>query len=364
MDGQHLASAAPASDSIAAVRAEAERELASAETRLLQLLDRATALTSLAEQERGQLQRFLEEFALEQAIYDEPPRPGGGGTGPLIDVQALRQGAQDLTEELNRSSALRGNLATAVQVVCSCKEQIAREPFQAVKDTGDVKLHQAMNAAREDERRRLAREVHDGPAQVLANAIFAIDIAEQVARRTPEQVAEELARVRDLLRNGVAEVRRFMFDLRPTMLEDRGLAPTLRHFVEEYNRFFGLRVALEVVEPLPPLSKEQDLTIFRIVQEALQNIRKHAQTSDARIVLACSGPRLELRIEDHGKGFDPATLVPRPGTGAGLPGMRERARLINADLAVESAPGSGTTLTLSMPLRTPTEPLRAAAKAE
>ena len=316
---QHLAKtpSAPA-DSLAAVRAEAERELASAEARLLQLLDRATVLASLAEQERGHLQRFLEEFALEQAIYDEPPVPGRGGTGPLIDVQALRQGAQELADELQRASALRANLATAVQV--------AREPFQPVEDTDDVKLQQAMTAAREDERRRLAREVHDGPAQVLANAIFAIDLADQIAKRAPDQVVEELGRVRVLLKEGVAEIRRFMFDLRPTMLEDQGLAPTLRHYVAEYNRFFGMRVGLEVAEPLPALTKEQDLTIFRIVQEALQNTRKHAQVDDARIKLKCPGNRLELRIEDSGKGFDPATLVPRPGTGAGLPGIRERAR--------------------------------------
>jgi two-component system sensor histidine kinase DegS len=352
VEPQRFGTSPLSSDSLDAVLAEAERELASAEARLRQLFDRAAVLVSRSEQERAQLQRFLEEFALEQAVYGEPPETGHGGTGPLIDVQALRRGAQELTDELTRATALCTNLSTSVQIVRSCREQFGPDrAFQAVGDTDDLKLQQAMNAAREDERRRLAREVHDGPAQVLANAIFAIDIADQVAKRTPDQVADELARVRALLKEGVAEVRRFMFDLRPTMLEDQGLGPTLRHFVGEYNRFFGMKVALTLAEPLPPLTKEQDLTIFRIVQEALQNIRKHAQVTEARISLNDTRDQLTLRIDDRGKGFDPATVVPRPGTGAGLPGMRERAKLIGAELTVQSAPGAGTTLMVTMALR-------------
>ncbi len=275
------------------------------------------------------MQRFLEEFALEHAIYDLPPSAGGGtGTGPLIDVSPLRQGAQELTEKLNRSSALRGNLELAVRVVRACKGQLgpdrASQPPEGIDDIG---LQQAMNAAREVERRRLAREVHDGPAQVLANAIFGIDLADQMARWTPELLGEELARVRRLLKDGSAEVRRCIFDLRPTMLEDQGMAPTLRHFVADCIRFFGLRVELEVAEPLPQLGKDQDLTIFRIVQEALQNVRKHAGSDEACITLGRpSGTRLELPVSDRGKGFDSAPLGPCPGTGAGLPGMRELAK--------------------------------------
>jgi two-component system sensor histidine kinase DegS len=352
---QVATSAAATPDNLFNILTEARRELASAEARLGQLLDRAAALTAVAEQERTQLQRFLEEFALEQTVYDQQPRTGSGGTGPLIDVAALRRGAQELSDELNHASALRGNLATALQVMRACKEQFARDrAFQPVQDTADVRLQQAMNAAREDERRRLAREVHDGPAQVLANAIFAIEIAEQVARRAPDQVAEELSRVRALLKDGVAEVRRFMFDLRPSMLQDQGLAPTLRRYVEDFNRFFGKRVSLDLSEPLPSLTADQELTIFRIVQEALQNIHKHAMIDEASIVLSHAGSLLELNIADSGKGFHPNTVVARPGTGAGLPGMRERAKLIGADLTVESAPGAGTVLRLSMMLRTTT----------
>jgi two-component system sensor histidine kinase DegS len=251
-------------------------------------------------------------------------------------------------------------VATAVQIVRAFREQFSGDrAFQPIQDTADIRLQQAMNAAREDERRRLAREIHDGPAQVMANAIFAIEIAEQVARRAPEQVADELGRVRALLKDGVAEIRRFMFDLRPAMLQDQGLGPTLRRYVDDYNRFFAKQVLLQMTEPLPLMTSEQELTIFRIVQEALQNIHKHAGVDEATISLSHLGPRLDLTIEDRGKGFYPTANLPRQGSGAGLPGMRERAKLIGAELVVESVPGTGTQLHLSMTLRTPTGALGA-----
>jgi len=344
-----------AADSLPEILLEAKGELTSAEARLCDLLDRSAAITARAEQEGVHLQRFLEEFALEQAVYDQGARAETGLPGALIDVAALRRGAQEHSDELNDASALCGNLATAVQVVRACREQFSEaRAYQPIQDTTDVRLQQAMNLAREDERRRLAREIHDGPAQVLANAIFAIEIAEQVSKRAPEQVADELKQVRALLRDGVAEIRRFMFDLRPAMLQDQGLAPTLKRYVDDYNRFFAKSISLTMSEPLPPLTADQELTVFRIVQEALQNIHKHAGVDTGAISLHHTGPRLELSVADAGKGFQPAANVARPGTGAGLPGMRERAKLIGADFGVETAPGGGTQIHLTMTMRATT----------
>lgn len=349
-------------DKLQAILNEARRELSSTEGRLAQLLERATEIATQAMQEQAELQRFLEEFALEPAVYRRPTGLSEHGTGPLFDIEAMRAGAQELAQEVNRSVALRSNLASVLQLIQVCQDQLSQEhAFRSMQETTDIRIQQAMNSAREDERRRLAREIHDGPAQVLTNAIYAIQIAEQVARRAPEQVAEELQRVRELLKDGVVEIRRFMFDLRPTMLQDQGLAPTLRRYVEDYNRFFAKRITLSMEEPLPPLTPEQELTIFRIVQEALQNIHKHAGAdAEASIDLRHQNGVLELTIADTGRGFDPSTVVARPGTGAGLPGMRERAKLAGAELTVDSAPGSGTVIRLRMRLRAQTGPLGAA----
>lgn len=341
-------------DSLLAILREAKGELASAEAAVGNLLDRATALTSSAEGERVQLQRFLEEFALEQTVFDSSSEPATG-TGPLIDRDALRRGAQELTDELSKASALRSNIATALQLLRVLRDHFRGDSaFQPIEVTTDVRLLHAMNAAREDERRRLAREIHDGPAQVLANAIFGIEIAEQVSRRTPAQVSEELQGLRTLLKDGVAEIRRFMFDLRPSMLQEQGLAPTLKRYVDDYNRFFAKHVSLQLTDPLPRMTSEQELTIFRIVQEALQNIQKHADTDTASIRLHHQENQLDLRIQDNGVGFEADSVSSRPGSGSGLHGMRERATLIGADLAVESHPPAGTLIHLSLTLRTQT----------
>jgi two-component system sensor histidine kinase DegS len=348
----------PPLDSFEAVLEAANRELSSADARLRLLSDRAAVLAAAIEQEQAQLHRFLEEFGLEQLIYDELAGPHDEGSGPLIDVEALRSAAQELADQSARSAALRGNLEAVLKLVQFGLEQL--DPAQAlhtVQDTADVRLQQAMYTAREDERSRLAREVHDGPAQVLANAIHAIDIAEQVGKRAPDQVSEELARVRLSLKEGVSEIRRFMFDLRPAMLQDHGIAPTLRRYVDDYNQVFGKRVVLTMDASLPALTPEQDLHVFRIVQEALQNIHKHAMTEEAAIGLSRHGLRLRLTITDRGRGFRPNGTVARPGMGAGLPGMRERAKLIGAEFAIESVPGAGTTLRLDLPLCQPTNPL-------
>ncbi|HKG27411.1 MAG TPA: sensor histidine kinase [Thermomicrobiales bacterium] len=342
-------------DKLGVLLDEARRELSSTEARIGQLLDRASEIAAVAVQEQAELQRFLEEFALEPTVYNRQPRIDRG-TGPLFDIEAMRAGAQDLAVEVSRSVALRGNLTAVVQMIQLGQDHLSQDhAFHSVQETADIRLQQAMNSAREDERRRLAREIHDGPAQVLTNAIYAIRIAEQVARRAPDQVAEELTRVRELLKDGVSEIRRFMFDLRPTMLQDHGLAPTLRRYVEDYNRFFAKRIQLKVDEPLPPLTPEQELTIFRIVQEALQNVHKHAGVeASASITLTYEGSWLHLRIADSGRGFDPTSVVSPPGSGAGLPGMRERAKLAGADLTVTSAVGTGTVIQLRMRLRSHT----------
>ena len=328
---------------------EASQHFTDAVDKLDMLLVKSTALASDAKQELSQLQRFLEEFALETLVYDRHGVPDSRGAGPLFDIVAVREEAQSLAEELHRSVTFRGKLESALQLMRATQDQLSgAKAFQTVHETQDLPTQQAMNSAREDERRRLAREIHDGPAQVLANAIFAIGIAEQVGRRSPELVVEELSRIRQILRDGVTEVRRFMFDLQPAMLEEQGLAATIRRYVDDYNRFFSKRVDLTIGDGIPLMSPDQELTIFRIVQESLQNIHKHAMTDAGKITLGGTNGLLHMVIVDEGRGFQPDSIVIRPGSGAGLPGMRERARLVRAELSIESHPGAGTIVSLEM----------------
>lgn len=349
-----MTSSAPHDRSLARLRAGAHRHIVAAEERLAAISDEAASLFSDVEQERIEIQRFIESFALEADMLAPPSTQGSPGS--TFDLDEIQKARADLEHWAVQARSLRSTVDAVAQLVRSGRELLSDErAIESYSASDDIRLQQAMNVAREDERRRLAREIHDGPAQVLANAIFIVGIAEQVLKREPDKGAEQLAGVRALLKDGVAEIRRFMFDLRPSMLDDQGLAPTVRFYVDEFCRLFGKQVSLTMDEPLPDLSPEQELCLFRIVQESLQNIQKHADTDKAEVELRVTGRWLTLEIADAGRGFNPAMTLPRLGSGAGLPGMRERAKLIGAELSLESTPGKGTRLRLGIPLKAHTD---------
>ncbi len=273
--------------------------------------------------------------------------PNEDGPDRTLDVEAT-------IERGKRSSAA---LLALSETLRSSKVAISGASMAHGICTGDlVNVRQARESARESERSRLAREIHDGPAQVLANALFVVGVAERTVLRDPGAVPSQLSMIRDLLQDGIAEIRRFMFDLRPSMLEDQGLVETLRYYASEYSRVFGTQVSLTIDDHVPILPGEQELCVFRIVQEALQNIQKHANVRRADISIHSRDRWLVLEIADAGRGFDAAPREGPRGTGVGLRGMRERASLIGADFIVDSVVGGGTRIQLSIPVSTVAKP--------
>jgi two-component system sensor histidine kinase DegS len=334
-------------EALSEILREARQAITRCDAELKRLGSAARTIRSAAERDQAQMQRFLEEFALEQAIYLPRSNAEQRPDGPLIDVDAIRNEQEMLASRIDRSGTLAENLVAAGRLLEASADFVDDErAYQAVQNSDSVQLQQGMSEAREDERRRLAREIHDGPAQTLANALFAVDMAEQVAVRHPEQVVDELGRARKQIKDGLAEIRRFMFELRPAALRDLGLVRSLSHYVQEYSQFFHIDAVFTADGKLPRLSEEQELTIFRIAQEALQNVRKHSGADGASVTLRSVGDRVELAVTDRGAGFEPEKAVARPSTGAGLPGMRERAKLINATFAITSAAGTGTRVEL------------------
>jgi two-component system sensor histidine kinase DegS len=201
--------------------------------------------------------------------------------------------------------------------------------------------------AYETERARLARDLHDGPVQGLANAIFRLQYCETLLERDPAGLRAALGEIERDLRESLGELRRGIRDLRPSALEELGLAPTLRHYCDEFGRHHGLAVRVDLAaldERLPP---EVEVALFRIVQEALHNVRKHAGASRARVAAARRAGALVVRVEDNGRGFDPALAATRETFG--LTSMRERAALIGADLAISPRRGGGTAVVVRVP---------------
>ena len=204
---------------------------------------------------------------------------------------------------------------------------------------------------REEERSRLAREVHDGPAQVLANSLMMLESCYSLAEQTSsEKLVSMLDRLRGASREGLQEVRRFIADLRPGQVRERGLAAALEAFVREYNQAYHAHVVLEI-EAQSRLAEDVEIVLYRIVQEALQNAYKYARNAPVFVSLKHHEQQLVLTVRDEGPGFDPHEVVRRAGrSNWGLMSMRERAELIGAQFVVASRPGQGTEVTVKLPM--------------
>jgi len=206
--------------------------------------------------------------------------------------------------------------------------------------------------AQEEERRRVAYEVHDGLAQTAAAAYQHLQntIADHPPGTTGAQAG--LDQALELIRQTVEEARRVVANLRPTVLDDFGLATALRLQVERF-RDEGLKVSFEESLERERLPAAVETALFRVAQESLTNVRKHAQTERVRVTLHRRGQTVRLQVRDWGPGFSPGGVTDGAGPGekVGLSSMRERVSLLGGHFEIQSEPGAGTSVVAEIPLR-------------
>jgi len=204
----------------------------------------------------------------------------------------------------------------------------------------------------EAERERLYRDVHDGPAQVLANAIFEVEYLERIAERAPTEVRQtlrtELGTLKAQFRSSLDSVRAMIYDLRPPELTELGLAEAMRNYTTEWESRSGIKVLSTLDTTETEMSPQHELAVYRVLQEALQNVHKHAHATTVGVVWQKSALTWALHITDDGSGFDLVKAARRVKS-VGLLSMRERAELIGGSLQVQSMPGKGTAVTLLLP---------------
>ena len=200
-------------------------------------------------------------------------------------------------------------------------------------------------SAQEQERRRLARELHDETGQALTSILLGLRTVEEAGGE--EEVRAAVAEVRELVRSTLQDVRRLAVELRPKALDDFGLVAALERLTESFIEQTGIAVGFESLLPTARLTPEIETALYRIVQESLTNIVKHAQAHNVSIVLGRKSDSVSVIVEDDGVGFDPDR--PRED-GLGLIGMRERVSLIGGRLTIESRPGAGTTFIAEVPV--------------
>jgi two-component system, NarL family, sensor histidine kinase DegS len=204
----------------------------------------------------------------------------------------------------------------------------------------------------EEERMRIARDMHDGPAQAMANLVLQAEILERLIARDPQLVVSELADFKDSVRTVLDDTRRLIFDLRPMTLDDLGLVPTLRKFVREFGENGAFAATLRVTGQEARLPGSLEATIFRIVQEALNNVRKHAHPTAVEVAVKFRPEAIEVTVRDNGVGMDLAATEATLDSARhfGLISMRERAQLEKGHLQITSQPGRGTEVQVSFSL--------------
>ena len=202
--------------------------------------------------------------------------------------------------------------------------------------------------AQEVERLRLARELHDEAAQALTSLLVHLRLLERA--KNPDDAQKRVVELRELTAQALDDVRRVSLDLRPTILDDLGLAPALEWRVDEFNKLDEVTANLTVRGLSRRLPPDTELVLYRTGQEALSNVVKHAQATAVSVGLWTDDECVYLEIRDNGCGFEPDMPISENGSGLGLLGMRERLGMIGGELTIETAPGQGSTIRARAPL--------------
>lgn len=201
--------------------------------------------------------------------------------------------------------------------------------------------------AQEEERKRVAREIHDGPAQSLANLNFRFDFASKMIEKDLDKAKQELMDLKKIVNSSVKDVRKIIYDLRPMSLDDLGLIPTLKRYIEKFNRQTDLEIDFIFRGEKKALPEGYQVTLFRMIQEALNNINHHAQASGGRVCLEYSKEQINLMISDDGRGFN---IEEVEDDRFGLISMKERCQLLDGEFKLNSTPGIGTKIYVKIPL--------------
>ncbi|KPP96143.1 MAG: Signal transduction histidine kinase [Bacteroidetes bacterium HLUCCA01] len=202
----------------------------------------------------------------------------------------------------------------------------------------------------EEERRNIARELHDGLGQLLTAAHLNLDLGEQNVHKNPDKAREDIRRAKELITTTIREVRNISQNLRPAVLDDFGLVPAIRNLCDEFYRTGTLDVQFSEYEMQDHYSPAIEIVVFRVCQEALNNIVRHAGASEASIDLYNRESHILIVIQDNGQGFEPARIS-QSGTGSGLINIKERVELLGGNIQIESQLNEGTEIIIEIPLK-------------
>ncbi|UOR11663.1 sensor histidine kinase [Halobacillus amylolyticus] len=252
---------------------------------------------------------------------------------------------RNLDDTIQRAEALAGKISIVLNYLTEDFKHVS-DALESAKEKQEFGLQ--IIEAQEEERRRLSREIHDGPAQMLANVMLRSDLVERTFNeRGINEALSEMKNVRKLVRSALYEVRRIIYDLRPMALDDLGLVPTLKKYLATTEEYNNIKISFTLIGEERRLEGKYEVALFRLIQEAVQNAVKHAEPSVIQVAFEMKPQNTNILIKDDGKGFDPNIKKEKS---FGLMGMRERVDMVNGDLNIDSSPGEGTIVTIRIPI--------------
>lgn len=205
--------------------------------------------------------------------------------------------------------------------------------------------------AQEEERLRVAREIHDGPAQTLANIVLRLEIVSKLVDIDLKHVKTELTDLQDLVRANLQDIRRIIFNLRPMALDDLGIVPALEKYMENFKNTYAIEPELEIEGKEKRLPMLMEVAIFRLIQEGMTNVAKHAHSKNVLVELHFHDKHITTKIIDSGQGFAVDEVISSSGRDHfGLAGMKERVEMFSGQITIHSVSAQGTTIEFTLPI--------------
>lgn len=270
------------------------------------------------------------------------------------EVQMRLQMMRGQQEQLQtRQNVLKSRQSQLYELVKTLEEIGSFGGFGGVSRADDsLDIISGIIQAQEKERLRISLQMHDGPAQAMSNLVLRAEICQRTFDRDAEMARAELAGLKTAINNTLQEIRRFIFELRPMILDDLGLIPTLRRYVQQFVEKNKIEVNLMVQGVDTRLPPHYEVAIFRFIQEALNNVAKHAKANQARVLIDNNGDRLQVIVEDDGSGFSTSEVLSDESgrRNMGIQLLQQQAEtLLRGEFGIESAIGRGTRVAATVP---------------
>src|SRR5690554_2736864 len=276
-----------------------------------------------------------------------------------IQIAVLREKEEQLKKRRkdleNKLINLKKNVEKAeslVSKVSVIKEFLSGEMDNIYEKYDDLQQKNNMAIriiqAQEEERKRVARDIHDGPAQSIANLVFRVEFTQKLLNKDMEKARVELQELKNLIRHSMQDVRKIIYNLRPMSLDDLGLVPTLKRYVDNFIEQNEILIEFNVIGNRKRLPGIYEVTVFRLIQEALNNIFKHARASSGKVRLEYAKERINIFVSDDGIGFNIEEIDEEK---YGLFSMQERCNLLGGSLDIKSKKNKGTIIKIRIPIK-------------